>query len=270
MNKQLLLLLLLLSIFTLPLLAQKQTKIDKPIYEKLDFVYMKDGSYLKGQIISETDELLTFSMMGDNQVVIRKDLIKKIVPGRQGQYYLHQGHSVKKEGYYATLDFSTSWSKSRWQLADLTGAHWHFSFGKMLNDIFAVGGGIGINLYAGANWRTYTFIPLYAEVRGYHFKKRISPYYTLGLGFGFAKDLVGNFNSIEDYESGLFIKPALGFRIATRKKTNYYVEMGYRFQKTTSYYQESRWIPSTGDFTIDDVVEKITFRRLTFTTGMLF
>jgi len=240
-----------------------------PIFESIDILYLKDGGKLKCRIISETADRLTISLLGNVVTSIRKDLIEKIKPGSPNYYYFTKGYSVKKKGFYATIDRSKYFASSI-RTSRYSDVSWHLSLGKMLNSVFAVGIGTGSDIYDGVESRHYTFTPIYAEVRGYHFKKITTPYYSLAVGIGIPNNRSKDFVEQNDYyTTGLFIKPAVGLRIASKRKINYYVELGYRIQNTKSHYEV--W---TRDFIRGyhwrGIDSTISFRRMQYTVGLLF
>jgi hypothetical protein len=104
-------------------------------------------------------------------------------------------------------------------------------------------------------------MPLYVEARGYFLPKKISPYYALKIGYGFALKNIPNGEI--DAKGGFHFSPELGVRFGG-KSVNYYLGLEYKLQNVT---YTTTFFPWEGQGVYTDV---ISYRRFEMRTGILF
>lgn len=81
--------------------------------------------------------------------------------------------------------------------------------GYQINSNLFVGGGTGINYYSSES-DDAGYIPIFADIRGYLLKGRITPYAEAKIG--------GQFTFNENGTSGLYFAPEMGCSFATSNK----------------------------------------------------
>jgi tetratricopeptide (TPR) repeat protein len=104
------------------------------------------------------------------------------------------------------------------------------SIGYLVNPYFSFGIGSGLDVY-----RERLMIPLFVDLRANFIKKRVSPLFSIGLGYSFTprKDLTtpdGLTYSFRNSRGGFYLNPALGVRFFVSKKTALYLSLGFRLQ----------------------------------------
>jgi hypothetical protein len=139
------------------------------------------------------------------------------------------------------------------------GAGLHYSIGHRFSRLLGVGLGTGLETHDFNNSRN--IIPIYAEARGFLLPKRISPYYALKLGYGFA--LGNEFNGTLEAKGGLHFSPEIGVRFGATD-VNYYLGVEYKIQNATFTSTGWGW-DGQGRFT-----DKISYRRFELRTGLVF
>ncbi|MEL6867794.1 MAG: hypothetical protein AAFP19_25440, partial [Bacteroidota bacterium] len=192
--------------------------------------------------------------------------------GPENVLYYEDGRSIRTSGYYGVYKISSTWSNVDDAEGNFSGMHFHTIQGHQFNDFLAVGGGIGLDVIGGKDFRTYTFLPIYVDIRGFPIRGKVSPYYALSLGYGFAFDAFDNFDDEADerYSGGIMIAPALGLRFASRKKGQFLLELGYKMQYTDAQYQHREFgNPFTSGYFIY-VNRETFFRRLEVSFGWIF
>jgi len=236
----------------------------------IDKIFLKDGSNLVGQIIDQTDEEISFQIIGGPIVKVTKENISEIVRGaetvdKKGKVYYSNGKSTSTKGVYGTLHIGSNWMNSETTDGVLGGISITSSHGFHFNRFLSIGGGAGIDIINGPNFNAFTFIPVFAEIRGYPFTdKPTSPYYVMSIGYGFGWDLFDSFASNGEYSGGLNIEPRIGLRFASHKSGQFYVELGYKYQATEANYRRTSFEGSTF------VRQEIQFFRPTLNFGWIF
>jgi len=240
-----------------------QTEVPKIV----DVVWLKDGSRLRGTIIKwELERGMEFKLLTGAEIVIPKkdiDRVMQDVPIDTGselhEYsYVKQPkvYSFKEEGWYQNTSGFINFSFSG-------GAGIHHAMGFRFSRMLGVGLGTGIETHDFSEVRN--IIPVYAEVRGFFAPKKVSPYYALKLGYGFALKEVNNFESqVEQTKAvgGIHISPELGIRFGGGD-VSYYAGVEYKIQDATYTYES--FFQSGATFT-----DVISYRRVEFRTGILF
>jgi hypothetical protein len=245
--------------FAYPLAGQEIDPI-KPI---VDIVWLKDGSRLSGTILKwDIARGMEFKLLTGAEVMIPKEEIQKVYqdvafgsqPVTDPEYYHSRGprpYAFREEGVYQTFSGFLSFS-------DPGGAGLHYSIGHRFSRMLGVG--IGAGFESNDFFYTRNIVPVYAEARGYFLPQRITPYYALKIGYGFALD--SPINGTLDAKGGIHFCPEFGVRFGGRT-VNYYLGFEYKIQNAT--FTNTDWWGGGGEFT--DVV---SYRRFEFRTGLVF
>ncbi|MEO1515749.1 MAG: hypothetical protein AAFV95_12075 [Bacteroidota bacterium] len=252
--------LLLLALWQ-PLQAQKEVR-------QADVLHLQDGSQLKGFIVQEYDNGdIQFDLFGDDVINIKAEQIKSKQQGGDNKLYYPDGRSYSVKGYYSTLRISSSWgSDSNTEEGSFSGMHLHNVHGYQLMPQLGIGGGIGLDILSGPSNNTYTFLPVYAEVRVFPVRSKISPFLTASGGYSMSFDIFNNFvEAGEFYDGGLFGKVTAGVSFATKRKSQFFVDVGLFFLDSRSKFQD--YLDGEIPVFVD---EEIQFRRWEIGFGWLF
>lgn len=234
--KQLFSILVLFSAMNTCLNAQAE------VISGVEKLILTDGSILIGQSIDETGSQVNFQILGGPLIQIEKDDIQEIQKedsgtDKKGTVFFSNGKRLQSKGVYNIFQANVNFTNSSGVDDALGGFSFNIAVGKHINRFLSVGGGIGLDVFNGSNSNAYTFIPVYLDVRGFPFQKTTSFYYALNAGYSFGTDLFNTFNADGDYSGGLNIKPSVGVRFASRKKSQFTIEFGYKYQSTYTEYR---------------------------------
>jgi len=238
-------------------------------FAMVDVVYLKDGSVLRGQILEyQQGENIRFSMRS-GEMLIQEEEIERIVQEPENPLFLglikrqkkDKVYDFREKGFYATAVFALLPGGGD-QRSEI-GLSVQSSFGHQFNRLFGAGIGISIDGYANGIGGD-TFLPLFAEVRGYLFKKIGTPYWSLAGGYGFPLRLNTNTTNeqIRRFEGGYMLHPVIGYRFTADRSVNMTIDVGYKFQKALS--EREFWF--NGDFETRDVL----YRRLSLRMSVIF
>ncbi len=227
--------------------------------ENLDYVYLKNGSLFKGEIVEYQDGGQLHLKLDNERTFIFEDKnIKRIVQG--GTYKIHKDKSFKpynfkEKGMYYFFAGNINGGSSAFQNEGTAGLGIQAAAGYQLNRWLGAGLGIGMDYYyPGSGER---FMPVFAEVRGYLRQKNVAPYYSVQTGYGFT--FVDEDRAMEDSQGGIYLYPALGLRCGASDNANFTIDIGYKYQKGTFAFRQ--W---------DLVEHKMTYRRIALRVGVLF
>ncbi|MEO6131041.1 MAG: hypothetical protein ABIQ02_04285 [Saprospiraceae bacterium] len=229
-----------------------------------DIVWLKDGSKLTGTILKwDLERGMTFKLLTGAEIIIPKKEIHKViqdiplvtgVTGSQPVYAFVKPdriYAFKEKGWYQNTSGFINVSFSG-------GAGIHHAMGYRFNRMIGVGIGTGIETHDFSDVRN--IIPMYAEARGFFLPNKISPYYALKIGYGFA--LVNKSRWTTAATGGFHISPELGVRFGGGD-VSYYLGVEYKLQNATYTYNNF-------DFGGGNVTDKISYRRIELRTGLLF
>ena len=111
--------------------------------------------------------------------------------------------------------------------------------GYQLNPHFSMGVGVGFDAH---NERF--MVPLFLDLRANFLKTRVSPLFSLGLGYSFIPRAAitqlkpdGSTYPAEGYKGGLFVNPSLGVKFFISKNTSLYFDFGFRLQDFAVNYR---------------------------------
>ena len=234
--------------------------------EKLvDVVYLKDGSKLIGKILKwEMERGMEFQLSTGATILIPKSDIKNVSQNTapkvdQAEIRIEEPrvrtpkvYSFREKGWYHTTSGFINFSFQG-------GAGVHHAMGYRFNRLLGVGLGTGIETHDFDFKRN--FIPVYAEARGFLLPKKITPYYALKIGYGFA--LKDEINGTVAAKGGFHFSPEVGVRFGAGE-VSYYLGLEYKLQNGSFTWNGFDW---SGNTTITD---HISYRRIELRTGLMF
>ncbi len=232
---------------TLTAAGQKQRK---------QTVVLNDGSRISGTIVTDSSDYLEMKVVVPQILKIRKDHVSFLEPVT----YPVKANQ-KTNGYFIHLSAGILTGKS--ELGNRTGKSLHLSSGYQFKN------GLAIGIGSGLEEMEITIIPLYADIRFYPLKTRISPYALLKTGYGFAgsdKDLEHEFyyNTPVDSRGGLLFNAVAGIALYTWQRAAVTIGVGYRYQKIT-FSQDQYW---WGGLSTKEIITH--FNRLELQLGFTF
>lgn len=270
------------SILSLQGLAQNNLQQH---YKYDDVVYFYNAAKIYGEILNIENDRVQFEMVSGEIVYIHKGIIKKIIknfdhnartilrfPEMKSIYvkekftkpYRFKEKGIYNttyidimQGYYTNIYYFQRAGTLTYYQNWLTGVGIHHVIGKKHKRSFGTGMGLGFDSYAAGYGRN--FLSVYGECRGYLLAKRISPYYSVGLGYGFG--MRNKNNRIIESKGGLFFNPSLGYRFGGSDNANFVMSLGYKLQ-VGSFIQ--RYDNN------ETLTQTIIFNRLSTTIGILF
>jgi hypothetical protein len=131
---------------------------------------------------------------------------------------------IPTKGFYNVLGVSYLTGRDR-NDNPVGGLGAQYILGYQKNQWLSFGGGIAANSYGEAG-----FISLLADFRGYLRNSSASPYYSLGVGYGFNNRT--NWE-ILDATGGFYLNPNIGIRAAAKKSRHFLVSFGIKMQQST-------------------------------------
>jgi hypothetical protein len=252
--------LLIVILLTFPLLITAQTG-------NSDVIYLKNGSILRGKIISISEsQSLTLQLAEDTvRMKIPETMIKKIIQeapktsAPRGQR-LPKPYEFSEKGFYKTIYAGLNpgaYSQNNWSNTRSLGFNASASFGYQFNRWYGVGLGAGVENY----YFDHNLFPVFVETKGYWQKKNISPYHSLAVGYAFA-----NAADAQSVKGNLFVHPAVGYRFGASTSINFFADLGLRIQEVSRSYQITQW----WDGRTIQYTEDWLYKRLTFRFGIIF
>jgi len=261
---------LILLLLSLNLQAQEEQKKQKRKEKKAetktglfsqyeDVVYLKDNSIIKGVIVEKTPEFVKIEVLGGSHFVFQMEEIQEVkIEKRTFDPSLAKElrpYLFKNEGWYNrfSVGFLPGIAGNNQPRVGFTT---HYSIGYLVKERIGVGAGFGLDVYSLFN-DAEVITPFYLEARGYLENKPSTPYLSMAAGYG---SVIPRWNVTES-KGGLYLHPAFGMRIKTRKTNNFFLEAGIKIQYAA--YTIQSWDESTE-------IRKTWFRRSALKIGMLF
>lgn len=221
--------------------------------QTIDRVVTKGGSVWKGTITEITsDGYYVLETISGLNLRIHESAIKNIRQHWAGDAKYKRPYIFKETGFYQTVELSIVGN------ANAGGLSATYSAGHRFSRWLGVGGGVGItgfNLGLGKN-----VIPLFVEARGFFLQKKVSPYYAVRVGYGFA--LKNATNNIIEAKGGYLFNPQVGVRFGGGSNVSFYTGIGLHVQRA-SY--TSSWT-----FNEEVIVDNYLFKRLELKFGITF
>ena len=221
--------------------------------ETVDVIRTKAGSIWKGTITEITaDGYYVVETLSGLTLRLHEASIINVRQEWANRSFQKRPYSFKEKGFYQTVELGLSGNSTG------AGIGLTYSAGHRFSRWVGVGGGIGFEGYA-MGWGR-NVIPLFAEVRGFFTNKKVSPYYAVRAGYGFA--LTNDLNNITEAKGGYMFNPQLGLRFGGGSDVSFYMGAGVHFQQAT-YIREF-------PFSEQRDVDKYLFRRVEFKFGITF
>ena len=195
-------------------------------------VVLNDGSRISGTIVADSSDYFEIKVVVPQVLKIRKAQVSFMEPAKDPVKEYH-----KTEGYFIQLSASVLTGKN--ESGNTTSNSFHLSNGYQFKN------GLGVGIGSGLEEMEITTIPLYADVRYYPLKTRISPYALLKTGYGFAasdKDLEREFYYTPvDSKGGFLFNAVAGISLYTWQRLGVNIGVGYRYQKITISQKQYWW-----------------------------
>ena len=194
-------------------------------------VVINDGSRISGTVVRDSSDYLEIKVIVPQKLKISKARVSFMEPVTYPVKV-----NQKTNGYFIHLSASILAGEN--ELGNTTSKSIHLSNGYQFNN------GLGVGIGSGLEEMEVTILPLYADIRYYPLKTRISPYAWVKTGYGFVtsdKDLERDlYNTPLDSKGGLLFNAGAGISLYTWQRAAVNIGIGYRYQKI-SIRQEQYW-----------------------------
>jgi hypothetical protein len=221
--------------------------------QTVDVIRTNGGSIWRGTITEITsDSFYVLQTLSGLTVRIPDAAIRKVRQQWVGSRKFEKPYSFKEEGFYQTIELSLLVNATKGGLSAT------YSAGHRFSRWIGVGGGVGITGFEIDQGRNV--IPLFVEARGFATQKKVSPYYALRFGYGFA--LKNAAKNISESKGGYLFNPQVGVRFGGGSAVSYYMGFGLHIQRAS--YTSS---PAFSEMVI---VDKYLFKRLELKFGITF
>ena len=248
--------LILLIISLLQVVAFSQ---DTNLTKTKDIIYLKDGSTLRGVIIEQIpDQYVKISIAGGTVIEVNMNEVKRIKADKGNYAFNPDGSNSKVKGFYTGYNVQTMFGQageSDFEQRLIFGVGIQYSLGYQINKYAAIGGGVGLQLYDNV------FGDAFIQARGFLPLGKFTPTLAIDAGYGVPLVLSDINNDVTQQKGGVSLRPSIGVRIATRKRADILIDVGYQFQHFTS---KSNW----GWGSIDEF--DVWYKRMSFRVGWLF
>lgn len=229
-----------------------------------DAVHLKNGSIIRGQVIEhEKEGKIKIEILGGSVLVYQSSEVVKMekeIVNRRGRYRPKRPMHKMDKGYYVSIVAGKSLGNGDFgapepglSISGTAGYHFHRLLG--------VGAGASLSTFG-----LYPFVPVYANIRGYLLKSSTSLFYDLNVGYGFALPSVVHANfwgqqGTNTSQGGLYLRPSIGIRFASTRRTHVVMDFGYEIQFAKYDYL---------DWNNNPVAEKRAFYRPSLRIGVVF
>jgi hypothetical protein len=231
-------------------------------------VVMKSGMVIKGEVIALKQNEYIEIMTPLNTTLTLEWADIQTLDFTSGTPYAKKGklaYAYNDSSYYLSLSAGFPFGLDSWGDPSLG-----FSASGTIGKSFGPRVNLGVNLgYDFYWWPNTGVIPLGLEVKGRVHKTGFTPFYYMQAGYGFVgySDFESN-NQLGDTKGGIFFAPGLGIMNKTREHSAWFLQFGFKMQKTTSSYWDTFW--NGGGQSEVFVEEEITFRRIDIKFGYVF
>lgn len=231
-----------------------------------DVLYMLGGNRLTGQITEiKPGDTLVFKSWGGAVFQIPRKEVKRIVQDCRGTKGASQGprpYTFKERGVYHHSRGSVLIGQAYYGL-DNVGLQIQHSSGWMFSRLLGAGLGTGIERFdPGSEASEASVYPLFAEIRGYALPKRLTPYYSIAAGWGFAGKNTGQrWGYTDTWRGGWMAQAEIGYRIGN----HLIVHGGLRLQRKYRDWASNWGGPEGGIRGTDRILHK----RLVLGLGLL-
>lgn len=235
-----------------------------------DVVYLENGSVLRGKILTyEPRGQLKIEIAGGSVLVYDAEDVVKIekqdVQSKDSENNTTTktsvAHRPPTKGMYNSIMAGTLMGIGEWG-SPIPGISLKYTIGYNFHHFIGVGGGLGIMMLG-----EYPIVPIYANIRSYILKTSATPFVDMNVGYGIALNPVsgpftgGGMGRGQTALGGLYLRPAIGVRFPSRKRTHVTMDFGYVIQFAQYSYL---------DWDNNPVFEKRAFYRPSLRIGVTF
>ena len=194
------------------------------VYEE-DVLYLKNGGVIRGTIIEQVPgEHVKIELLGGSifvfteeeiDVVTKEPMKYAIQPSRRAARLKRPISFREKQWYYqvsTNLGIGT----------DVSSVNLHYRMGYYFNHYLGIGIGAGLDRYEEG-----LIIPVYVDIQGDLWKKKIAPHYYLNAGYGFA---VSPSWFMDELQGGYHGQVGIGLKINTRSRSEWIIDGGFKLQ----------------------------------------
>jgi hypothetical protein len=164
-------------------------------------------------------------------------------------------YQFREKGVYNATSFSGMLGIE--DAESVVGLGLEHTIGYQINRLIGIGSGLGIHAFALQGG--FNVLSAHAEIRGYLFKKPVSPYFSIGGGYGWL--MPPEEEGIADVGGGTMGRIGLGLRLGASSAGNVLAGLGYHFQRST-FTRELAF----GELETATVI----FHRLAVSIGLIF
>ena len=215
----------------------------------IDIVHLKNGSVIRGIIIEQViNKAIKLETSDKSIFVFEMDDIEKLTKERvptstkatekKEEEPLKPKREIKQKGYTNITELNFGFQDA------FTTYGFHTINGYLVNPIFSVGLGVGIEAYPSSLFRsqkntTWAMLPMFIDARANFINGPITPFLSFGAGYSIPLDESFPHTNI----GGILINPSVGVKFFISKSTALNFSLGYRFQelgqKWTPYYYQT-------------------------------
>lgn len=222
-----------------------------------DVLILYGGNRLTGQItaVKGGDTLVFRSWGGAIFEISQKTVLKMEQNCRRQRRIRGQGeYHFNEQGWYHHTRIGMLIGQAYYG-AENPGLQIQHSSGRMFSKLLGLGLGTGVERFdVAADVSDAVIYPIFAELRGYLQPKNISPYYSLGAGWGFAGKSSGQrWGFQDDWRGGWMAQAEIGYRIGN----HFIIHGGLRLQqKYRDWTSNPGWWGAEGERGTDRILHK--------------
>lgn len=237
-----------------------------------DVVYLENGSIIRGKVLEYNPKgEIKIEITGGSILVYdasqvvkmeKQDVVQKTTSSTSETKEKPKAHRPPSKGIYHSIMAGTLMGLGEWG-DPVPGVSLGYTVGYNFHHLIGVGGGLGIMLLG-----EHPIIPIYANIRSYFLKTSASPFVDMNIGYGIALNSVAgplgggsSLGQVQTSLGGLYLRPSIGFRFPSRKRTHVTMDFGYVIQFAQYTYL---------DWNNNDVAEKRIFYRPSLRVGITF
>jgi hypothetical protein len=200
-----------------------------------DVVHLKNGSIIKGRILSQEEGKIRIELLGGSILVYAQEEVEMIrqepspyrkIKVRMGRAYQNREATYREPGIYHVVSIDWCFNQSEWNSVRLD-PHAHYAAGYHFNRYVNLGIGTGLDPYESG-----LIIPWYVDFRGDLWQRKLTPTYYVQAGYGFT---AVNGWQVSQMRAGIMLSAGAGWKINTSRKAEWMITLGYKMQHT---YQE--------------------------------
>ncbi len=194
--------------------------------EKEDVIYLKNGSILRGKLLSKDSTQIKIETIGRNVWVFEQAEVEKITS--ENVFNEKSSWSVSKKGYFNSVDMGLNIGKNQ------------ASYSLSMINGYSLDCGLRMGVYTGVEGVGETIFPLMASVEYSPLRKRFSPFVILQGGYSFPANYRGGeydyYYSYSKYKGGLALRGGLGLHTMLGENFAFSISGGYFYQVLTQEY----------------------------------